>query len=88
MNESYDKQEIDFEHALFPMFICFIFGTNVVAIKYALSGLGVFASIAIRFFIAACAILIWAKFCKKSFKIEKSDLKIIFIIRTARDALV
>ncbi len=79
MNENYGKEEFGLNSSLLPIFLCFIFGTNTVAIKYSLSGLGVFASAAIRFFIAACAIFLWAKFSKRTFKIEKSDLKKIII---------
>jgi drug/metabolite transporter (DMT)-like permease len=66
--------------SLFTIFICIIFGTNTVAIKVALSGFDVFASIVIRFFFASLTILLWAKLTKKTFSIKKGNLKKLIII--------
>lgn len=48
--------------AVFTVFICILFGANPVAIKYCLTGLGVFTSAGIRFTIAGLVIFSWARF--------------------------
>jgi drug/metabolite transporter (DMT)-like permease len=46
--------------ALFTMFLCILFGANTVAVKFSLTGLGVFTTAALRFAIATVVITSWA----------------------------
>jgi drug/metabolite transporter (DMT)-like permease len=41
--------------------LCILFGGNAVAIKFSLTGIGLFTNIGLRFSIAAMALLLWAK---------------------------
>jgi drug/metabolite transporter (DMT)-like permease len=47
--------------ALYAAFLCVLFGGNAVAIKFSLTGLGVFTTAAVRFATAAVALLLWAR---------------------------
>jgi drug/metabolite transporter (DMT)-like permease len=47
--------------ALFTVFLCMLFGANVVAIKISFLGVGVFTTAFLRFFIASVAIFFWAR---------------------------
>ena len=59
--ENFDNPEFSILASILSAFLCVIFGANAVAIKMALSGVGVFTCAAIRFGIAAFAIWIWAR---------------------------
>ncbi|MEJ2102743.1 MAG: hypothetical protein P8X68_22645 [Desulfobacterales bacterium] len=59
--QNFDNPEFSILASILSAFLCVIFGANAVAIKMALSGVGVFTCAAIRFGIAAFAIWIWAR---------------------------
>jgi drug/metabolite transporter (DMT)-like permease len=46
--------------------LCILFGGNAVAIKFSLTGIGLFTNIGLRFSIAALALLLWAKWAGKT----------------------
>ena len=66
--------------ALFASFLCILFGGNTVAIKFSLSGLGVFTVPAIRFGIAAVVISLWAWATHQSLRINRRQLLHLSII--------
>ena len=66
--------------ALFVIFLCTLFGSNAVAIKFAFSGLGVFTTAGLRFSLAASAIFIWAKAAGQPLAIKKGQFHQIIIL--------
>lgn len=52
--------ELPMGAALFTVFLCLLFGANVVALKISFTGVGVFTAAFLRFAIASVAIFCWA----------------------------
>lgn len=62
------------------IFLCVLFGANTVAIKFALTGLGVFTAAGIRFAMAVCVIFLWARFKGISLKLTRHQFKQVCIL--------
>ncbi len=79
-----EKQQSDRElpltAAVFTIFLCFIFGSNAVAVKLAFTGLGVFTTAAIRFAIAAIAIFLWARFTGRTIALKKGQIHQVLVL--------
>jgi len=60
--------------------LCTAFGANAVAIKLTLTGIGVFTSAGIRFFIASIVIFLWARYTGRSLKLKKGQIFQVLII--------
>ena len=75
-----NNQDFSFFVGIFTAFLCVIFGSNAVAIKFSFSGIGVFTTAAIRFSLAAIAIYIWAKASGQSLMLKKGQLGPILIL--------
>lgn len=56
-----NNEELTAKAAAFTVFICILFGANPVAVKFCLTGIGVFTSAGIRFAIAGLVIFSWAR---------------------------
>ncbi len=81
MNQpDFDNPEFSFFAGILSAFLCIIFGSNAVAIKFAFSGVGVFTTAAIRFSIAALAIYIWARATGQSLALKKGQLYQLLIL--------
>jgi drug/metabolite transporter (DMT)-like permease len=81
MNQpDFDNPEFSFFAGILAAFLCIIFGSNAVAIKFAFSGVGVFTTAAIRFSIAALAIYIWARATGQSLALKKGQLYQLLIL--------
>lgn len=82
-----NNQDLSLGAVSYAVFLCIIFGANVVAIKYSFSGLGVFTTAGIRFSIAAVALFCWAKATRMSLIVKKDQfphmaiLSIAFVIQ-------
>lgn len=76
------NKELSFAAGVFTIFLCFIFGSNAVAVKLAFTGLGVFTTAFIRFTIAAVAIFLWARFTGRTIALKKGQLHQVFIFST------
>ena len=74
------NQELPLSAAVFTSFLCIIFGSNAVAIKISLSGLGTFTTAGLRFSIAALGIFFWAGITRRSFSIKKGQLHQLLIV--------
>ena len=74
------NKDFSFLVGIFTAFLCVIFGSNAVAIKFSFSGIGVFTTAAIRFSLAAIAIYIWAKATGHSLMLKKGQLYQILIL--------
>jgi drug/metabolite transporter (DMT)-like permease len=74
------NQDFSFWVGIFTAFLCVIFGSNAVAIKFSFSGTGVFTTAAIRFGIAAIAICIWARITGQSLMLKKGQFRQILIL--------
>ncbi len=74
------NEDLSFLAGIFTVFLCTIFGSNAVAIKISLSGLGVFTAAGTRFSIAALAIILWAIITGRSFRIKKGQTHHLLII--------
>ena len=75
-----NNKDFSFFVGLFTVFLCVIFGSNAVAVKFSFSGLGVFTTAAIRFSIATIAIYIWAKATGQSLMLKKGQLGQLLIL--------
>lgn len=75
-----NNQDFSFFVGIFTAFLCVIFGSNAVAIKFSFSGIGVFTTAAIRFSIAAIAIYIWARAAGHSLILKKGQLGPLLIL--------
>jgi len=75
-----NNKDFSFFVGLFTAFLCVIFGSNAVAVKFSFSGLGVFTTAAIRFSIATIAIYIWAKATGQSLMLKKGQLGQLLIL--------
>ena len=80
IKEITSNQKLPFSGALFTAFICILFGSNAVAIKITLEGVGVFTTAGLRFGMASLAISLWALSTNKSFKIRKGQFYHLLII--------
>ncbi len=77
---NFDNPQFSFFAGFLSAFLCFIFGSNAVAIKLAFSGVGVFTSAAIRFSVAALAIYLWARATGRSLALKKGQLSPVIIL--------
>jgi drug/metabolite transporter (DMT)-like permease len=75
-----NNQDLPLLAGLFTSLLCVIFGSNAVAIKISLSGLGPFTTAGLRFSIAAFSIFLWAKITRRSFVIKTGQLPQILIL--------
>ena len=66
--------------SVLAIFLCVLFGANTVAIKFALTGLGLFTAAAVRFSIAVVAIFLWTRFTHQSIRFKKGQAHQLFII--------
>lgn len=78
--QNIDNQHFSFLVGLLTAFLCVIFGSNAVAVKFSFSGIGVFTTAAIRFSIAALAIYTWARITGQSLAIKKGQIHQILIL--------
>ena len=79
-SQNINNQDFSFFVGIFTAFLCVIFGSNAVAIKFSFSGIGVFTTAAIRFSLAAIAIYIWAKATGHSLMLKKGQLGQLLIL--------
>jgi drug/metabolite transporter (DMT)-like permease len=77
---NFDNPDFSVFAGILSAFLCFIFGSNAVAIKLAFSGVGVFTTAAIRFSIAALAIYLWARATGRSLALKKSQFSPVIIL--------
>ena len=73
------NQDLSFLAAVFVIFLCALFGSNVVAIKFSFSGLGVFTTAGIRFSISSLTIYIWARATGQSLALKKGQFHQVLI---------
>jgi drug/metabolite transporter (DMT)-like permease len=78
--QNINNQDFSLFVGIFTAFLCVIFGSNTVAIKFSFSGIGVFTTAAIRFSIAAIAIYIWARASGQSLMLKKGQLCQVLIL--------
>lgn len=69
------EQGLPARASLYTAFLCILFGTNPVAIKFSLAGLGIYTNASIRFAIASIAVLLWAGFTGKPLGISWKQVK-------------
>ena len=73
-------RELPFLAAVFSSMLCIVFGSNAVAIKISLSGLGAFTTAGLRFAMASLAIYLWARLTGRSFILRKGQMRQILIV--------
>ncbi len=78
--KSLAHQELGLKAAIFCIFLSILFGSNAVAIKISLTGLGTFTNLCLRFSMAIMVIWVWAKGKGLSFSIKKGQLRQLIII--------
>ena len=78
--QDFENPEFTLFAGILSVFLCTIFGSNAVAIKMAFAGVGVFTTAAIRFGIAAMAILLWAKLTGQAIELKKGQIHQVLIL--------
>jgi len=73
-------RELPFPAAVFTSLLCVVFGSNAVAIKICLSGLGAFTTAGFRFAMASLVIFLWAGITRRSFLIHKGQALQLLIV--------
>ena len=69
-----NDQGLPFLAAIYTSLICISFGSNAVAIKMTLKGMGPLTTAGIRFGITAVAIYFWARLTRRNIAIRKEQL--------------
>lgn len=80
MENSVSNNQMTIKSSLYAAFLCMLFGSNAVAIKFSLAGVGSFTVAGLRFIIAVFVIFLWAKFKKHSLKINRQQVVQLFIL--------
>lgn len=75
-----NNQEFSFLAGILSAFLCVIFGSNAVAIKFSFSGIGVFTTAGIRFGIASLVIFLWARITGQSLALKKGQTHQVLIL--------
>ena len=78
--QNFDNPDFTFLAGILSAFLCVIFGSNTVAIKFSFSGVGVFTTAGIRFSIAALAIFLWARATGQTIWLKKGQLHQVLIL--------
>jgi drug/metabolite transporter (DMT)-like permease len=73
-------RELPFLAAVFSSMLCIVFGSNAVAIKISLSGLGAFTTAGFRFAMAALAIYLWARLTGRPFGLRKGQIRQVLVV--------
>lgn len=68
-----------FGAALFTVFICVLFGGNGVAMKLGYTGIGPFTTAGIRFTIASCLLILWARYQKVSLRLTRLQWRMVTV---------
>lgn len=75
-----NNQELGWSATLFTIFLCTLFGSNAVAVKISLSGMGAFTNAGVRFTLAAIAIGLWAWGSGQSFRLQPGQTVQLLIV--------
>jgi drug/metabolite transporter (DMT)-like permease len=73
-------QPLSVPASLFAVLLCTLFGANAVALKIALTGLGIFTAAGIRFSIACIIIYLWARFSNQPIGLKKGRIHQLLIL--------
>ncbi|MFH1155792.1 MAG: DMT family transporter [Pseudomonadota bacterium] len=77
---SHEIRELPPGAVLLTAFLCILFGANAVAVKIAMTGIGIFTSAALRFTLAGITLFLWAKCTGQTLAITRSQaLKLIIV---------
>jgi drug/metabolite transporter (DMT)-like permease len=66
--------------AIFTALVCILFGSNAVAIKFSLAGLGPFTTAGLRFAMAAVVVSVWARVTGRKFTLKPGQLRQLMVI--------
>lgn len=66
--------------SFWAVFLCILFGANVVAIKITLSGMGIFTTATIRWIITVVAIWLWARLTGKPIGLNQGQTHQVLIL--------
>lgn len=66
--------------AVYTALVCALFGSNPVAIKFSLTGLGTFTTAGLRFTIAAVVVSVWAKVTGRKFALKPGQIRQLMVI--------
>ncbi|MBU8910818.1 MAG: DMT family transporter [Desulfobacterales bacterium] len=80
MENSSSNNQMTLGASLYAVFLCMLFGSNAVAIKFSLTGFGAFTAAGLRFGISAFVIFLWAAFKKQSLRINKKQALQLFTL--------
>ncbi len=80
MKNDFENYKMSLKTSLFTAFLCVLFGSNSVAIKVSLTGVGAFTAAGLRFALAGTALLIWAKIKSVPLRIKRQQLIQVLII--------
>lgn len=65
--------------SFYTVFLCALFGANVVAIKLSLAGLGAFTTASLRFALAVAGISLWARLSGRSFRLKPGQARQVIV---------
>lgn len=65
---------------MFTVMLCSLFGANAVAIKVSLTGIGLFTTAGLRFFVAAMTLCLWSMLTKKKLAVELKQLRQLMVL--------
>jgi drug/metabolite transporter (DMT)-like permease len=74
------QRPLSLRASVLAAFLCVLFGSNAVAIKIAMTGLGTFTAAAVRFSIAVLAIFLWTRFTHQSILFKRGQAHQLLII--------
>ena len=78
--QNINNQNLSVFVGILTAFLCVIFGSNAVAVKFSFSGIGIFTTAAIRFTIASLVIFLWARITGQSLALKKGQIRQVLIL--------
>ena len=78
--QNINNQNLSVFVGILTAFLCVIFGSNAVAVKFSFSGIGIFTTAAIRFTIASLVIFLWARINGQSLALKKGQIRQVLIL--------
>lgn len=73
-------QPLSVPASMFAVVLCTLFGANAVALKFTLTGLGIFTAAGARFSIAVTAIYLWTRLTHQSLGLKKGQIHQLLVL--------
>lgn len=73
------NKDLSFSASMFAVFLCTLFGTNAVAIKISLTGMGAMTTAGLRFVLALIVLYLWAFFRREKLILKRGQIMPIMV---------